>query len=261
LDDNYQTYVNRVVRLPLPETLRSQLHNIQESPKFQLQEVGGQRQAVTFPGYTVVTTPGGEETENQTFYASLQTLQAQLQQLDPNLFVPLPRDSFHLTLADVIWDQAYREAAKNPEFEQQLRDRMADSFRQYQRMHPQPQPVRLQAVGLIVMPRAIGVGLVPKEEAAYNRLLQLRRAIYQNLDLMALGIEQQYHFTGHITLGYFGSIPPELDRDRLSEQVSQLNQQWITGEPQEMWAHRAELRKFDDMTRYYRESDWPTLNL
>jgi 2'-5' RNA ligase len=261
LDDNYQTYVNRVVRLPLPETYSSQLQNIQESPKFQLQEVGGERQAVAFPGYTVVTTPAGEEAENQAFYATLQALQAQLQQLDPSLFIPVPSGSFHLTLADVIWDHAYRDAAKNPEFDQQLRDRMAESFRQYQRMHPQPHPMRLQAVGLIVMPRAIGVGLVPKEEMAYERLLQMRRAIYQNPDLMALGIEQQYHFTGHITLGYFGSIPPELNRDRLGEQLSHLNQQWITEKPQEMWAHRAELRKFDDMTRYYREPDWPTLDI
>ena len=251
-----------MLRLPLPETYKSQLQNIQESPKFQLQEVGGERQAVAFPGYTVVTTPGGEDTENQAFYANLQALQAQLQQqLDPNLFVPLPPESFHLTLADVIWDHAYRDAAKNPEFEQQLRDRMGESFRQYQRMHPQPHPVRLQTVGLIVMPRAIGVGLVPKEEVAYERLLQLRRAIYQNPDLMALGIEQQYHFTGHITLGYFGSIPPELDRERLSEQFTHLNQQWITGEPQEMWAYRGELRKFDNMTRYYREPDWPVLEI
>ncbi|MBD2119452.1 MULTISPECIES: DUF1868 domain-containing protein [Trichocoleus] len=262
MDDNYQTYVNRVLRLPLPETYKSQLQNIQESPKFQLQEVGGERQAVAFPGYTIVTPPGGEETENQAFYANLQALQAQLQQqLDPNLFVPLPPDSFHLTVADLIWDHAYRDAAKNPEFEQQLCDRMAQSFQQYQRMHPQSHPVRLQAVGLIVMPRAIGVGLVPKEEVAYEQLLQLRRAIYQNPGLMALGIEQQYHFTAHVTLGYFGSIPPELDRDRLSEQFTQLNQQWITGVPQEMWAYRAELRKFDNMTRYYREPDWPSLEI
>jgi 2'-5' RNA ligase len=262
LDDNYQTYVNRVLRLPLPETYQSQLQNIQESPKFQLQEVGGERQAVAFPGYTVVTPQAGEEAENQAFYANLKALQGQLQQqLDPNLFVPVPPDSFHLTVADLIWDHAYRDAAQNPEFEQQLRDRMAQSFQQYRRMQPQPHPVRLQAVGLIVMPRAIGVGLVPKEESAYEQLIQLRRAIYQNLDLMALGIEQQYHFTGHVTLGYFGSIPPELDRDRLSELFSSLNQQWITEKPQEMWAYRAELRKFDDMTRYYRESDWPAIEI
>ncbi|HEY9862408.1 MAG TPA: DUF1868 domain-containing protein, partial [Candidatus Obscuribacterales bacterium] len=114
MDDNYQTYVNRVLRLPLPETYKSQLQNIQESPKFQLQEVGGERQAVAFPGYTVVTPPAGEETENtenQAFYANLQALQAQLQQqFDPDLFIPLPPDSFHLTLADVIWDHAYRDA-------------------------------------------------------------------------------------------------------------------------------------------------------
>ncbi|HBE51369.1 MAG TPA: DUF1868 domain-containing protein, partial [Cyanobacteria bacterium UBA11369] len=49
-----------------------------------------------------------------------------------------------------------------------------------------------------------------------------------------------------------------LDSDRLSNLFSDLNLQWLDN-PQEMSIHRAELRKFDDMTRYYREPDWPVL--
>ena len=113
-------------------------------------------------------------------------------------------------------------------------------------------------LGLTVMPRAVGVCLVPKDEGSYEQILKFRRTIYQNPNLIALGIEQQYHFTAHITLGYFGNVSPNLDRDRLSNTLFQLNQQWLET-PQELWVHRAELRKFDDMTRYYREPDWPVM--
>jgi hypothetical protein len=71
-----------------------------------------------------------------------------------------------------------------------------------------------------------------------------------------LGIEQQYHFTGHITLAYFGEIPKTLDRDRLSVHLTEFNNQWIDN-PQKILIERAELRKFTDMTKYTREDHWP----
>jgi hypothetical protein len=258
LDENYQTYLNRVARQTLPATYESLLQHIQESPKFQLHPDGG-RKAVPFPGYTVITPPAEEDSKNSDFYQNLQNCQEQLFQQLPNLIVPIPPSSFHLTLADLIWDSAYRDAVShNPEFEVQLRSAMAKSFEQYKNSSPSGNPIRWQLLGLTVMPRAIGVGLAPKDEDAYERILQLRRAIYQNSGLIALGIEQQYLFNAHITLGYFGEISPDLDRDRLSHILLELNNQWLEN-PQELLVERAELRKFDDMTRYYREQDSPVL--
>jgi hypothetical protein len=264
LDETYQTYLNRVARLTLPATYESKVQHIQDSPKFQ-PRLSGSRQAVPFPGYTVITPPWGEESENSAFYTSLKACQQQLlEQLEADLLVPVPPESFHLTLADLIWDSAYRDAAsENPEFDVQLRDRIAQSFEQYKASRTSHQPIRWQLLGLMVMPRALGVCLLPKDEATYEQILQLRRSIYQNPSLIALGIEQQYHFTAHITLGYFGEIPPEQPdghslRDRLSRTLSDLNQPWLDS-PQELLVQRAELRKFDDMTRYYRQPDWPLL--
>lgn len=72
-------------------------------------------------------------------------------------------------------------------------------------------------------------------------------------------IEQHYDFTAHVTLGYFGKVSPGLDRTNFSTMLSELNQQWLLNSP-EFLIHRVELRKFDDMTHYYREPDWPSLN-
>jgi hypothetical protein len=76
---------------------------------------------------------------------------------------------------------------------------------------------------------------------------------------MGLGIEQHYHFTAHITLGYFGEISPELDRVKLSDTLSDFNQSLSLNIP-DFLLNKVELRKFDDMTHYYRQPDWPSLD-
>lgn len=260
LDETYQTYLNRVAQLTLPATYRSQLQHIQESPKFKLLP-DGTRQAVSFPGYTVCSPTWGEEPEHSTFYASLEEIQQQLlKQLGAGLMVPVPPDSFHLTLADLIWDSAYRDAERTkPDFEKQLHERIQESFQKYQHSMPRGNPIGWQLLGLMIRPRAIAVSLVAQDEDSYKRVLELRRCIYQNSGLIGLGIEQQYHFTAHITLGYFGEISPDLDRDRLSNTLLEFNRQELPEEVIPLSINRAELRKFDNMMRYYRQPDWPVL--
>ncbi|MGB3533669.1 MAG: DUF1868 domain-containing protein [Microcoleaceae cyanobacterium] len=257
MDDTYQVYVNRVARLTLPEAYLSQLELIQESPKYQ-PSPNGERVAAPFPGYTIITPPAEEDTENPKFYQTLQGIQQQLRQdLDPKFFRPLPPESLHLTLADVIWDSAYRDAMASPNFEDKLQSAVAESFNSFEALNNPP--IRWQVFGMIVMTRALGVCLVPRDEASYNQILQFRRAVYQNHNVIAAGIEQQYYLTAHITLGYFGEIPENLDRQKLSQQFSQINQQLLDSSI-EFTVKAAELRKFDDMTRYYRAENWPTLN-
>ncbi len=253
MDENYQTYLNRVMRMTLPDTYRSQVQHIQESPKFQHHPDHGW-QVAEFPGYAVVTPCGAADRENGALYDRLTQFQAQLvQQLGENLLLPVPPKSFHMTVADLIWDSAYRHASENPEFETQLRDRIAHSFNQSQTLS-QSKPICFQALGLMVMPRAIGLCLAPTDEESYERVLKLRRAIYQNPDVIAIGIEQQYYFTPHVTLGYFGALSAA--SDRLGQTLDDLNQQWLGGQPQAFCVDRAELHKFDNMADYYRESDW-----
>jgi hypothetical protein len=260
LDETFQTYLNRVARLTLPATYQSQLQHIQESPKFKLLP-DGSRQPVPFPGYSVITPPWEDESEQTAFYTSLQVLQEKLlQQLDPGLMVLVPPDSFHLTLADLIWDSAYRDREhEHPNFEEQLRDRIGESFHQYHKELSNGTPVCWQLLGIMIRPRAIAVCLTPQDEDAYKRMIQFRRYIYQNTALIGLGVQPQYPFTAHITLGYFGEISPELDRARLANTLSQLSQDALNEEVKPLCARRVELRKFDDMMRYYRQTDWPVL--
>ena len=73
-----------------------------------------------------------------------------------------------------------------------------------------------------------------------------------------MGIEQQYHFTAHITLGYFGDVSEKNlgSRQKLYNHLDRLSNQWLEAEQPDMLVHRGELRKFDDMTNYYRQPEW-----
>lgn len=256
MDENFQTYLNRAMRMTLPETYHSQVHNIQESPKYHLHSDKG-LEAQPFPGYTIITPPGDEDdAENQGLFTFLEAFQQQLlQQLGAEVFAPVPPSSFHITLADLIWDGAFRHAIQDASFEARLRDRVSQIFQACEPIS-EGKPIRFQALGVMVMTRAITICLAPVEEYAYKRILKFRRALYQNQGLIGLGIEQQYYFTPHITLGYFGPVPAAEKRPEMSEIFINLNQQWLDREPQMYSVSRAELRKFDDMTRYYREPDW-----
>ncbi len=255
LDDTYQVYLNRVVRQTLPEKYLSALQHIQESPKFKPDEAGN-RKPVPFPGYSVITPPWKDDLKNAEFYQQIHECQTQLlAQIPGNWLVALPPDSFHLTLADLIWDDTYLQVICTPDLERQLRDRIADSFQQSSHL-TKGDPIAWQVIGIMVSNRSIGVLLVPVDEHSYSQTVQLRRAIYQNQGLIALGIEQQYHFTAHITVAYFGKIPEDLERDRLSSIFTELNHQ-LMDNPQKLLVERAELRKFENMTEYRREQDWP----
>lgn len=256
MDETYQDYINRVARLTLPAACSSQLQTIQPSPKFSAEK------ATSFPGYSVITPPGKEDRRNQDFYTQLENLQQQLsQQLEPKLLVPLPPESFHVTLADLIWDQSYRQAiAENANFESELREQIAESFQQYSQSAEIGSPLNWQLWGIVARPRAIMACLIPKERESYEPIIQLRRSLYQNSGLIGLGIEQQYDLTAHITLGYFGHIPPNLNRDRLCITLSQINDRLIETEQPTFVIEGAELRKFDSMVKYYREPDWAAVS-
>lgn len=258
MDEKYQDYINRVVGMTQREHYKSQWQLIQPSPKFRPGPTGA-REPVPFPGYTLTTPLAAEDSANTQFYPHLQESQQQLwQALPEQLGVPLPPQSFHLTLADLVWESTYLQAKEQPEYDLTLRQQIAEVFHKHQQVTASP--IRLQVLGFIVMTRAIAIALAPHTEADYDRLMQIRQSIYQTPGLLALGVEQQYNFTAHVTLGYFGEIPEHLDAEGFSDRLVQLNQQFLEAFP-EFDIDQIELRKFDDMTHYYREDDWPILNL
>ncbi len=254
MDDQFQAYVNRVVGSTKPDFYRQQLPLIHTSPKFQ-KGASGDAQPVAFPGYSIIAPTAEDDPVNAAYYQALADCWQRLQALLPEgLVLPLPPQSLHITLTDLIWNTDFVAAIQNPEFDSKLRSELATIF---EGLSAGLGSIQLQTVGLMVMPRAIGMTLIPATESAYNRILELRRSIYQHPSLLGLGIQQQYHFTAHITLGYFGDIPTDLARDELADTLAKINRYSLETLP-EFVIERAELRRFDNMMAYYREPDWPT---
>ncbi|WP_159790857.1 DUF1868 domain-containing protein [Sodalinema gerasimenkoae] len=260
MDNTYQDYLERIAHLTTPATHGSKLEHIVESPKFRPAE-DGQRHPVSFPGYSIITPPGREDRANAEFYQVMADCQRRIaQRLGASLFAVVPPESFHVTLADLIWDGAYEEACYDPQFDHKLQQCIGEIFEQIQPSLSSPQSPQWQMSGLVVMPRAIAVTLNPRNEAAYDRIIALRRALYQSRALMELGIEQQYNLTAHVTLGYFGSTTEPLDCPALAQFLDGCAQDAMAAAPP-FWVKRAELRKFTDMTRYERSPDFPVLSL
>jgi hypothetical protein len=162
-------------------------------------------------------------------------------------------------VADLVWANSYHNLAdQDPTFDEKLRQQIAAGIAGYQ--STSSEQVRWQIMGLMLRPRAISVSLVPANEESYDRVLAFRRSVYQNPGLMSLGVEQQYHFTAHITIAYFGNVQQEFDRQALSHTLQDLNLQWIEAAP-ELSFSRVELRKFTDMNNYQREENWPIANI
>ena len=257
MNETYQEYINRVAQLTLPSACSSQLQTIQSSPKFT------EGKANYFPGYSIVTPPYQEDTSNQEFYSQIELLQINIvQQLRPQLVVPLEAQSFHFTIADLVWGGSYQQIVKdNPQFETQLQASIQNSFTRYQECCEEKNPIQWQLLGIAIRPRAIMACLVPKDQTSYQAILNLRRCVYQNSDLMRLGIEQQYDFTAHITLAYFDEISAGLNRSEVCVIISQIGDRLLERDPVILTVKEAELRKFENMLDYHRQPDWAKLSL
>lgn len=256
MDGSYQNYVNRVVQMTVPSNYKQQLKNIQSSPKF----IDGK--PVEFPGFSIITPPQVEDNYNQEFYQDLDFIASQLKaKLDSEFFLGLPLQSFHLTLADLIWEKTYINAVKqNPNFDVLLVAEMAKIFDEYKSFLTKVSILELEVLGLSIFPRAIAVCLSPTE-ASYEPIIKLRQLIYQNEEIIKLGIEQQYDFAAHVTLGYFDKIDGDIDLEKVESVIKEVNDLWIENPAHLFQLKQFELRKFTDMINYHRQPEWATINI
>jgi len=256
MQGNYQSYVNKVVQMTIPTNYKQQLKNIQSSPKF----IHGK--PVEFPGFSVITPPYVEDDYNQEFYQNLQLISSQLtEKLGEDFFLALPSESFHLTLADLIWDKSYLNAVKeNLNFDDILISELAKIFKEYQSLIPKNQSLELEIIGLSIFPRAIAVCLVPTE-SSYELIIKLRQLIYQNEEIINLGIEQHYDFAAHVTLGYFNQIDDNINSEKIESIIKEINYLLIDDCTPIFKLKEFEIRKFTNMINYTRQPQWATVKL
>jgi len=259
MDDSYQAYLERLSKMVQLDSYHSTLQYLRKSPKFARMADGTDR-AVSFPGYTLISPTSEDDPTNAAAYATIETAYKDLvANLPANLVIGLPLASYHMTIADLIWDSAYRDLSRDPDYDTKLRDRLEMLFSEVEPQVIGPKPVLWQVLGFVAMPRAIAVVLIPVDDVSYRRTVRVRRSIYQDSQMVGLGIDQQYHFTAHVTLGYFGEIPADLDRLSIAASLQAANVHFER-EKVTLSLDRAELRRFEDMMAYTREAAWPVLS-
>ena len=79
--------------------------------------------------------------------------------------------------------------------------------------------------------------------------------------IIKLGIEQQYDFVGHITLGYFDKVDDNGDRDQIELKITEINDQLVAKSLPVFKLNQWELRKFTDMTNFIREKNWGSIKI
>lgn len=133
-------------------------------------------------------------------------------------------------------------------------------FKEFQSLLLDNESLELEIIGLSVFPRAIAVCLAPTE-ASYETIIKLRQLIYQNEQIIRLGIEQQYDFAAHVTLGYFNKIEDNIDLAKVESIIKEINDLWIENPAPIFKLKQFELRKFTDMVNYIRQPEWATIKM
>jgi hypothetical protein len=126
----------------------------------------------------------------------LETIQRGLLQVPG--FVPVPPDSFHLTLANLISGPDYEEAG--PACIAEIRQALAGVFEG--RRFGDDRPVIGRLRGAVTLSGCVVVA-VDFSEADYGQIVELRQAIYAALE--GTMPAREHPFFGHVTLGYLAS--------------------------------------------------------
>jgi len=219
-------------------------------------ENGGVWTAVPFWGYTIITPTFQEEHHrvNVATYARLGDVQQLLSgRLGLAQYAPVPITSLHLTITDLVSSTEYEKLAATFLREQDFRQAVSSCFGQLCIQGV----VRAEVVGLSLFSSRVVIALVGfEDEQGYQRLRLFRDAVYRDETLSSFGIKQKSKYTGHITLAYVESVLTEPEQDRLACTLADLNQR-LFASPLPLNVSRGEMRRFDDVSRFYRKRGWP----
>ena len=202
-----------------------------------------------FPGLSIVSPPGPESHQWESFYRPLLALRTKLLDGLKGVHLPVPGMSLHVTAADLIAGPRYLDAkANNARFD-------ADIIHRVEQLWHTTEPVgvslRWRLSGLAFFQHAIVALLEPFSESDYDPIIQLRDAIYDDQTLKAWGVRRPKPFMAHITLSYYGETPSLSDRQQWLIRADEFRSATkVISEP--LVIDQVELRHFPDMSAYHR---------
>ncbi|MHA6603085.1 DUF1868 domain-containing protein [Aerococcus urinae] len=194
-------------------------------------------QAISNPGYTVISYANEGMKEVVAFGEKIQTAFTDLPQSDQDKLALLPLSSFHITILG-LFKERDQGTDKWPAFlphtysRQKIKQALVQRFEQVVK----PQNIKMKVTGLI--PQAIL--LEPSDVDSYHRLDNYRR---QLADAFQLPMEEDYQF--HMSLSYLlGEKSAEL-----AALCQELERELLKVEP--FLLPQADLAFYEDMLAFY----------
>lgn len=187
-----------------------------------------------YPGYTVLAQPYAPSA----LVGALQPIVDEILAAEIAGFAPVPRDTLHMTVADLVHGVDW-----NVPPDERKRELI---------WHARNALNRVATDGLEITASIRGIGCAPsvviavvdfEKESDYAKLMDIRNAVYSGSDLAALGVERGSPFLGHVTLGYLESAPPL----GLDEVIGRINDQWVEVSYE---INSAALYSFENMSGY-----------
>ncbi|MGJ3242404.1 MAG: hypothetical protein ACFE0O_05545 [Opitutales bacterium] len=176
----------------------------------------------------------------------------------PALF-PLPRASFHQTVANTFSADRRERHLVAPGLEAEWPRRIARSLARI-RVPRRPDPVCMRLIGISLFRTAIGILGVFPQETHFDRVVGFRDAFYSDTELTALGLERTRPFIGHITLAYVERSLTAHEGEALVDRIVHLNGN-LPAEGLPYLMPEARLHRYDTLAAFVTRPDWPAIQL
>ncbi len=254
-DAGLMDYNNRIESLLTETTLRQRAGEIKPPAGRFMRKDTGEWTPLEHPGYTIITPPfeDEEEEDNVQTYETLRDVQQFiLERLNPLQYAPAPEAPLHFTISDLVSGDTYKKRVDGPQ-EQSFLIALASCFDELNLRGA----IKMNVLGVSLFLGGFVIALVGAyDEQSYKRLMLFRNAIYEAERLKNFGVLRKFKFTGHITLAYIESELSAKDRTRLAKTLVDVKERFFDN-PLPLNVVRADVRKFDDMSRFYRCEGWP----
>lgn len=252
MEMNYVDYLKHVENVLKKETIREFASQLKTLGKFQ-ESSDGLWEPVPYSGYTLITPTFLDDLENVGFYRLFSDIR---EELFWNIPFPgivwVPTITLHLTIGRLISGDVFASRIMNSR-EEEFLFALSQLFSQLS----SSRSLKYEVKGLSVFPEGVIAAIVsPVTEDDYQRLQAFRDFLYTDEVLKDLGVERKRGFYGHVTLFYIEEELSEEDRRMLVEAITDINKRFLST-PLPFNLARAEVRKFDNFSEFYRQDHWP----
>ncbi|MDR3590651.1 MAG: hypothetical protein P4N41_13445 [Negativicutes bacterium] len=253
---NFQDYQEYAAKILEEEAIREIASQVRPLGKFRKNGTGSW-EPVPYAGYTIVTPTAPDDGANAGTYQVLDEVrEALLRELDFAGVVMAPYTALHMTVARLVSGDVFVKKVLKAR-EECLLIVLRRLFLKIAR----PGPLQYEIKGLSLFPQGVVAAMVsPVGPADYLGLQELRDRLYTDTVLKELGVDRSRGFKGHVSLCYIEEMLDENRKKELSDLIAAMNRRFFSA-PLPFAITRAEVRKFEDFSRFYRQDNWPAFAL